>query len=88
MKKLIGAVAIILLLIGCSSEPEQPKEQAKGATKPKVDTSKPDHLLEQVQSAPTYGDRMLKTYQGAKDVKKEIDQQTAEQKDVQNEADQ
>ena len=77
-----------LLLAGCSSTPTPAKVDTKPApSAKKQDKQKTDHLIEDVQDAPTYGDKMLRTYQGAKDVKKQIDQQTAEQKDLQKSAD-
>lgn len=81
MGKLVMTPLVFSLFSGCGSETkEQPV--AKKEEKPR-----PDHLLEDVQKAPTYGDKMLKTYQGAKEVKKQIDQQTAEQKDTLKDAD-
>jgi PBP1b-binding outer membrane lipoprotein LpoB len=77
-----------LLLGGCSSAPAPPKVEAKPApSTKKQDKPRTDHLLEDVKDAPTYGEGMLRTYQGAQEVKKQIDKQTAEQKDIQKDAD-
>ena len=88
MRVLPILVLLSLCCAGCRSAPAPTQEAKKPAPAAKKDdTPRTDHLLEDVKDAPTYGDGMLRTYQGAKDVKKQIDKQTAEQKDLEKDAD-
>ena len=75
------------LLVGCGSSPTPPKAEEKPTpVAKKKDTPRSDHVLEDVKDAPTYGDGMLRTLNGAKEVRKTIDKQAAERNQMQKDA--
>jgi len=82
MAKRVLSLVMILFLMGCGSKvaekPKPSERPAPGGT---------DHLVDQVREAPTLGEKELRTLQGAHDVKKQIDQQTSDQKDLLKESD-
>ncbi|HET6268444.1 MAG TPA: hypothetical protein VFG11_12050 [Acidobacteriota bacterium] len=86
MAKGFLSLVMILLLLGCGSQvAEKPQEHPKPSEKSAPQGT--DHLVDQVQDAPTLGDKELRTLRGAHDVKKQIDQQTSDQKELLKESD-
>jgi hypothetical protein len=86
MAKGVLSLVMILLLLGCGSQvAEKPKEEPKPSERPAPQGT--DHLVDQVQQSPTLGEKELRTLRGAHDVKKEIDQQTSDQKQLLKESD-
>ena len=88
MRILLLALIALCCLSGCGFSTSEPKKvEAKPAPTAKKEDKRIDHVLDNVQEGPTYGDKALRTYQGAKEVKKQIDQQVKEQNDLQKDAD-